>query len=119
MSDFVKILKLENYVEVCLGAEDEPLFSIGQKMEEACPDAYMNGYNWEAFFAYYLAKHDPDILTGMKTDPEAGMYVAYWTMSPENEARAARFEKIIRDLTGNAEELCRIVREEGGEIAWD
>ena len=47
------------------------------------------------------------------------MYVAYWPLNPENEARAVRFEKIIRSLVEHEEELCRIVREEGDAIEWD
>ena len=26
-------------------------------MNELCDEAYMNGYNWEAFFQYYLEQH--------------------------------------------------------------
>ena len=55
----------------------------------------------------------------MKTDPEAGMYVAYWPLTEENEARAKRFEDIIRALAEDEEALCRMVREHGGEIEWD
>ena len=119
MKDYVKLFKLENSVEVCLYAEDERLLALMEKMQAACPDAYMNGYNWEAFFNYYLKKHEPDILEGIKTDPEAGMYVAYWPLSPENEARAEKFLGLIRSLIENEAGLCRIVQENGGEIEWD
>ena len=119
MKDYVKLFKLENSVEVCLYAEDERLLALMEKMQAACPDAYMNGYNWEAFFNYYLKKHEPDILDGIKTDPEAGMYAVHWPLSPENEARAGRFEALICSLVEDEEELCRIVREEGDEIEWD
>lgn len=119
MADYVQVFPLGEKIEVLLSAEHEKLLAIGEKMNAACEDAYMNGYNWEAFFGYYLQKAAPDILTGMKTDPEAGMYVAYWPLSPENEERAGRFEEIIRSLVEHEEELCRIVREEGGAIEWD
>ncbi len=119
MADYVKVFSTEKYVEVCLYADSERLLALSEKMQSANPDAYMNGYNWEAFWAYYLKKQDPDILSGMKTDPEAGMYVAYWLLSPENEARAGRFEALICSMVENEEELCRIVREECGEIEWD
>lgn len=119
MADYVNLFKTEKYVELCLYAEDPKLLGMMEKMEAACPDAYMNGYNWEAFWSYYLQKKDPDILSGMKTDPEAGMYAAYWPLSPENEARAGRFEELIRSLVEDGEELCRILREEGGAIEWD
>ena len=47
------------------------------------------------------------------------MYVAYWSLTEENEARAKRFEDIIRALAEDEEALCRMVREHGGEIEWD
>ena len=55
----------------------------------------------------------------MQTDPEAGMYAAYYPLTPENEARAEKFVKIICNLIENEEELYRIVRDEGDEIEWD
>ena len=123
MSDYVKLFTLEETsspsVEVLLEAGDSRIMAVGEKMNAVCPDAYMNGYNWEALFRRYLEEKDPDILEGMRTDPEADMYVAYWPLSPENEARARRFEGIIRSLVENEEELCRIVREHGDEIEWD
>ena len=119
MAEYVKVFSTEKDVELCLYADSERLLGMMEKMEAACPEAYMNGYNWEAFWAYYLEKTDPDILSGMKTDPEAGMYVAYWPLSSENEARAGRFEELIRSLVEDEEELCRILREEGDEIPWD
>ena len=95
--------------------------SLRQKSAVAglCPDAYMNGYNWEALLRYYLEKNAPDILAGMDPDPEADMYEAHWPLTPENEAKAKRFEEIIRSLVEHEEELCRLVQEEGGEIEWD
>lgn len=119
MSDYLQVFQFDGELSLTLDAGDDKVLAVGQKMEEANPDAYMNGYNWEAFWSYYLQKKDPDILSGMKTDPEAGMYAAYWPLSPENEARAGRFEELIRSLVEDGEELCRILREEGGAIEWD
>ena len=119
MADYVQVFPLGESIEVLLSAEHEKILALGEKMNAACEDAYMNGYNWEALFRYYLEQNDPDILTDMKTDPEAGMYVAYWPLTEENEARAKRFEDIIRALAEDEEALCRLVREHGGEIEWD
>lgn len=47
------------------------------------------------------------------------MYVAYYPLTQDTEARAERFAEIIRTLVENEEELYRIVRDEGGEIEWD
>jgi hypothetical protein len=119
MEDYVKIFKGENRVDVWFYNEQEKPLAIGAKMYEINSDAYMNGYNWDAFFNYYLAKHAPDVLVGLDSDPEAGSYVAYYELTAENEKRAAEFVEIITELIEDEEELYRIVREEGGEIEWD
>ena len=100
-------------------AEDPKVMALGEKLYALCPDAYMNAYNWDALFRYYPEEHKPDILEGMDPDPEAGMYAAHWPLTPENEAKAKRFEEIIRSLAEDAETLCRFVQENGGEIEWD
>lgn len=119
MSDYLSICKYKNGVSLSLIAGDEKVMAVGEKMEAACPEAYMNGYNWEAFFRYYLEQNEPDILEDMDADPEADTYVAHWPLTPENEAKAKRFEELIRSLVEDEAELCRIVRDEGGEIEWD
>ncbi len=99
--------------------EDEKIFALGEEMNEIREEAYMNGYNWEAFLNYYLAVNAPEILEGMDTDPEAGCYVAYYADGEENEAKAKRFAEIIVSLVENKEEIFKILREHGDDIAWD
>ena len=43
------------------GNENEKPLAVGRKMNEINEEAYMNGYNWDAFFNYYLAENAPDI----------------------------------------------------------
>ena len=117
--DYVKIAKRDDRVDVWFYNEKNKPFVIGEKMYAINENAYMNGYNWDAFFNYYLAKHAPDVLEGLDSDPEAGSYVAYYELTAENEKRAVKFVEIITSLIENEEELYRIVREEGDEIEWD
>ena len=119
MEDYVTTFAYKNEVGLTLQASDDRVFSLGQKLESLCPEAYMNGYNWEALLRYYLEKNAPDILENLDPDPEADMYAAHWPLTPENEAKAKRFEDLIRSLIEDEETLCRLVREEGGEIEWD
>ncbi|MDR1341112.1 MAG: immunity 51 family protein [Prevotellaceae bacterium] len=116
---YATTVKHENSISVCFYIEHDKVLAIGEKMSAINEEACMNGYNWEAFFNYYLPKYAPDITDGMDTDPEAGMYVAYYSLSPENEARAEKFVKTITGLVENEEELYRIIREESEEIEWD
>ena len=99
--------------------EDEIVIKIGEKINEINEDAYMNGYNWDAFFRYYLAKNAPDILNGMKSDTEAGSYTIYFKDTAKNKRKAKRLAEIIVSLIENEEDLYRIIREKGHEIKWD
>ncbi|MBC1548784.1 hypothetical protein HCJ28_02365 [Listeria sp. FSL L7-1434] len=119
MGKYVSIVKVENNLSVCFYNSSEKVVAIAKKINEINKDAYMHGYNWEAFFNYYLAKHAPDVLEGMDSDLEAGMYVAYYTLSPETEARAEKLVQIITNLIENEELLYQIVKKEGKQIDWD
>lgn len=119
MTDYVNVHKGDKWVAISFNNEDEKPFTIGEKMYEINVNAYMNGYNWEAFFNYYLAEHAPELLEDLESDPEAGSYAAYYPSSRENEKKAERFAEIIISLIENEEELYRIVREKGDEIEWD
>ncbi len=119
MNDYTAIVKHENSLSMCFYIESEKPFSIGEKMNELNEEAYMNGYNWEAFFNYYLAKHHPEIMENMENDPEAGMYVAFYDLTPENEKKAQQFVEVIESLIENEERLYEIIKNEGEEIEWD
>lgn len=51
--------------------------ALRDERKEEKDEAYMNGYNWEAFLNFYLEKYFPEVMTGMSSDPEAGMYAAW------------------------------------------
>lgn len=78
----------------------------------------MNGYNWDALIRHYLKNNAPDILDAMDTDPEAGLYDAYFKESDANRDKAKRLADMLTSLIDNEQELCRIVREEGDKINW-
>ena len=117
--DYVEILKYGNKISIIFNIEHNKPFNIGEKMNELCEDAYMNGYNWEAFFNYYLGKNYPEILEGINFDSEAGMFTAYCDYSPENEIKAEKFKEIIRDLVENEEKLYKVIKVEVANIEWD
>lgn len=119
MSDYVRMNKDNDRIDVWFYNENDKPLAIGEKMCEINENAYMNGYNWDAFFNYYLAKNAPDILDGIESNPEAGSYVAFYDLTEENEKKAKRFVEIITFLIENEEELYRIIREESDEIQWD
>ena len=119
MTDYVSIIKGEDSIQICLYNTDPKVMEIGEKMNALNEEAYMNGYNWEAFFNYYLAQNAPDVLEEMGSDPEADMYAAFYPLTPDNELRAKKFAEIIQHLIENEDELYCIVEENGDEIEWD
>ena len=119
MPDYVKIDKNDRRIAVWFYNENDKPFEIGEKMCAINEYAYMNGYNWDALFNYYLNAHAPELLDGLDRDPEAGSYAAYYEPGEENEKKAERFAEIITSLIENESELYRIVREHGDEIEWD
>lgn len=92
MPDYVKVSKADDWIGVWFYNENDKPFAIGEKMCEINEYAYMNGYNWDAY---------------------------YGTVSEENEKKAQRFAEIIVSLIENEDELYRIVRENGNDIEWD
>lgn len=119
MADYIKVTKSDDGITVLFFVENEKILSIGEKMNTINENAYMNGYNWDAFFYYYLANNAPDILEDLESDPEAGMYAAYYELTDENEEKANRFAQIVISLIENEKELYRIIEEKGDEIEWD
>lgn len=119
MDDYVKVFVNEDVIDVAFYIESSKVLAIGVKMNEVNEEAYMNGYNWEAFLNYYLEQNAPELLEDLDCDPEAGMYAAYYPLSAENEKKGQKFGELIAHLIENEEELLQIVREHGDEIEWD
>ncbi len=118
MKNYASIYKNEDSLSVCLPIDQDKLLTIKDKIKQINEEARMNGYNWDAFLNYYLGKYHKEILENMETDPEAGMYVAYYDLSAENEQKAERFADIIEDLIENEETIYDIVKNAGSDIEW-
>lgn len=106
-------------VTVYFEIESDVPFAIGERMEEVNENAYMNGYAWDGLLRYVMSKRCPELLKTIKTDCEAGTYVAYFPESKSGVENAKKLGNLIISLIENEEELYRIVREHGDEIEWD
>jgi hypothetical protein len=121
MKDYVEIVKSVEFKNITVrfyNEKDKP-FRIGEKMYKINEEAYMNGYNWDAFLNYYLSKNEPRLLNGLDPDPEAGSYFAHYELTPENEKKADEFSKLIIELIEDENKIYEIVKNEGNEIEWD
>ena len=59
MADYVSLYTYQNDVSVSFAVEDPKIMALGEKLKALCPDAYMNGYNWDVLFRYYLEHTSP------------------------------------------------------------
>lgn len=116
----VSVSVYEDYIAISFYNENDKPFAIGEKMNELVEDAYMNGYNWAAFFNAYLEENAPEILEVLEEDPEAGMYSAYINEVNENtKALAQKFGDMIEHLMENEEEIYDFLEEHAETIEWD
>lgn len=134
MADYVAKLITDNpkSISICFFIEQDIVMETGKKIKKTISNTFgkiimqllprvglMNGYDWEGFINYYLQKNHPEVLHNMETDPEAGMYVAYYTFSPENEKKADGLIQIITELIENKSEFLKSIKKDGNQIKWN
>ena len=119
MSDYLSVYSDIENISLVFNIVNENILKIKEEIEKINPDAYMNGYNWEAFINYYLEKQSPDVLVDMDSDPEADIYAVYYENTEKNYGKVRKLAEIIEYLVENPEDIYEIVREHGGEIEWD
>jgi len=134
MADYIKKIITENpkSISICFFIEQNIVIEMGKKIKKTVSNtfgkfiirffpnlAFMNGYDWEAFINYYLQKNHPHVLLNMETDPEAGMYVAYYSFSTENEKKSDKLIDIIIELMENESKLLEKIKTDGKLIKWN
>lgn len=120
MSNLVNVVISDEYLSVSFDVAEPRIMAIGEKINEICDEAYMNGYNWDAFFNCYLAKNDPEILDLIESDPEAEMYSAFIEdINDESKAMIKRFGQTIEDLFDNEDKILSFIKDNAEEIEWD
>lgn len=118
-NEFVRVIRSDEYIVVSFDIENEAVMSLGDKLNEVEEQAYMNGYNWDALIGYYLNINAPDLLNGLESDPEAGMYTGYYDNTDENMTKAEKLAECIRKMADDSDKLCEFVEENGADIPWD
>lgn len=120
MQDLVTVLSNEDGIQIFLDVQQDVVLQIGEAMQEIQEEAYMNGGNWAIFFQYYLEQYAPDLLEGLESDAEAGMYAAYYeTATPENHQKALQLADLLHALLAHPEQIYQILRTTEDEIEWD
>ncbi|MBP0966235.1 MAG: hypothetical protein J5722_01255 [Oscillospiraceae bacterium] len=119
MADFVKLTESDDCISVVFDIEDGQVTALGERIAEICGDVCMNGYNWDALLRFYLRKNMRALLNGMETDPEAGLYAAYYGTDDESRARAQALADLIAGLVTDGDALCGFAEQYGSGIEWD
>ncbi|PBJ08075.1 Imm51 family immunity protein [Flavobacterium sp. ACN6] len=134
MADYIKKAVTENpkSISICFFTEQYIVIEMGKKIKKSVSNTFgkmvtllfanvalMNGYDWDAFINYYLQKIHPDVLPNMETDPEAGMYVAFYSYSTENEEKANKLIDIIIELMENESALLEKIKTDAKLIKWN
>ncbi|MFT3934007.1 MAG: Imm51 family immunity protein [Chitinophagaceae bacterium] len=117
MSGFATKSEHHNEFSVYFNIEADEVMAIGRKMESINEQAYINGYNWEAFLNCYLQTNNPELLEGLDTDSEAGTYVALYNKS--NSDKADKLVTLINGLVNNPGKIYSFLEENGEDIEWD
>lgn len=117
----VKLIEMPEHdsISVCVYSENDGLFELGERINSRFDQAYMNGYNWDALIKFYVAKHDPELMNHVETDPEAGMFSAYISYSDKNLELMKRFEGHVRNMVSDENLLMQFIEENESEIEWD
>ncbi|KOP39607.1 hypothetical protein DBB36_14430 [Flavobacterium sp. WLB] len=134
MPNYIKKIISENSISivVCFYIEQNNVVEMGKKIKKTVSNPFgkfiirffpkiglMNGYDWESFLNYYLKKNYPDVLMNMNTDPEAGMYVAFYDFGIDNEKKADKLVDIIIDFIENERDSLQKIKEDGKLIQWN
>ena len=119
--DSIHLLEMPEHdsISVCAFIEKEDLFAVGERIQAKFEPAYMNGYNWEAIIKFYLSQVDPELLSQIGMDPEAGMFSAYTSYSDENLAKMKKLRGHLLELVGDEPALMQLIADNVDKIEWD
>lgn len=117
MNNFVTKNENDDQFSVYFNIEADEVMAIGEKMEAINEQAYMNGYNWEAFLNCYLQNNNPELLDGLDTDSEAGTYVALYDKSDSD--KADKLVSVINELVNNPGKIYSFLEEKGENVEWN
>ncbi len=120
-NESIKLLEMPEHdsISVCVYNENEGLFELGERINARFEDAYMNGYNWDALICFYVASIEPELMAEIEPDPEAGMYSARMSFSPENLEKMKHFESHVRAMVADEAALMKFIEDHCDEIEWD
>lgn len=117
---YLKVISTPDYIDILFIVESKKIMKIGEEMQKRCEEAYMNGYNWEAFFNAYMKINCPEILEKLKTDAEAGSYsIIFEDVNEQTRSMSKQLFDRIKSLVENEQLIYDFMENHNTEIEWD
>lgn len=105
------------WLEIQAGQGD--CIKIGDKINEICDEAYMNGYNWEVLLQHYIEKNHKNIdLENFGFDSEAEVCILN-LVERDRVADLDMLYYMLSSVFANPQKLYDYVTEHGDEIPWE
>nr|AWI67025.1 Immunity protein 51 [Caecomyces sp.] len=119
-TEYLKVISTPDYIDILFIVESKKIMKIGEEMQKRCEEAYMNGYNWEAFFNAYMKINCPEILEKLKTDAEAGSYsIIFEDVNEQTRSMSKQLFDRIKSLVENEQLIYDFMENHNTEIEWD
>ena len=121
MKDYIKLIKneKEGSISVRFDIKTDKIAALGDKINAVNGGVAMNGSGWEALLEWYLDEYYPAVSAGMGSNSAAGMYKAYYKLTPANEKKAEQLAEVLSEVVENDGKLLDILKERGEEIDWN
>ena len=120
MTGLVRMNVYEDYISVSFDVGTPELMALGDKMNEICDQAYMNGYNWDAFLNSYIEENKPELLEVIESDPEADMYCLYINdVNDDAIAMAEELAAMLESFLSDEEAVLSFLKCNEDNIEWD
>ncbi len=108
----------EGSISIMLSINQE-LLELGEKYQEVCEAAYMNGYNWQAIFSHLVNVEHKGKFDELDYDSEADTFVAILPLSKDGKEKAKLLAEMMSDFIKNEEKALEYIKKYSEEIEWD
>ena len=118
--NYFKYINEEEYCGVSIDADTEKINKLSKYISNKNNiDILLNGYNLEILIETILKKEKPELIDGLKTDPEASLYFAYYASSKDSEEKSKILFKTIKKYLENRSNLNNFIQKYKNDIKWE
>ncbi len=101
-----------------INLDNEYMLNLGNEINLMDEYAYMNGYNLEVLLGLYLQKVYPGLLENLETDPEAAVYVAYYSDDFTANKNIEKLFDVVKTFIENSNAVFEFLKQHEKELLW-